>query len=245
MDVRVEDSEDSAASQAQEQALDAVSQRHILVINPDLEECRTTKEKLRNGIHRCKTYGAASGEEALAMIERIEVDCVVLSEFVKDFRDFELIGHLTNCTTLMPIPVVVLGETADRDVEQRALDAGAANFIGKSTGTAEMLCQSISNAIAHDRLMRVIELQNRQIQALSEERKNYVHRTDDLAHELLTPLAAIQEFVSLVFDGVAGSINEEQARHLAYARGGCDTIRTTVESLIVNRDLDRILSPEN
>jgi hypothetical protein len=50
----------------------------------------------------------------------------------------------------------------------------------------------------------------------------------DLAHAILTPLAAVQEFVSLVKDGVTGDITDEQGKHLAFARGGCLKIEQVV-----------------
>jgi len=234
--------EDDATISERLASPEGATNHRVLVVSSDLSERRSAKELLRDGVNRCKTYGAASGEEALSLVERMEVDCVLLSEYIPDFRDLELIGHLTSCTTLAALPVIVLGESTSYSAETAAREAGAVAYLANATQTPELLCSTVTHAIAHDRLLRVIEMQSRQIKLLGDERNSYISRTDELAHDLLTPLAVVQEFVSLVFDGVSGPIKEEQRKHLAYARGGCDAIRTSVESLIVNRDLEQILT---
>lgn len=232
----IQTSKNDAANPMHTQSL-----RNILIIDPDPRSRKNIESTLRDGFHRCHTHGAASGEEGLALAEKKDIDCVVLCEYLTDFRVNDLVRYFASHDSFPSAPVVVFGDYWSEEGEQAVLRAGAHSFLRRSELRSRAFKRVITSAIADDRMMRIIDVQNRQIQALSEERERYIDRTDELAHEILTPLASIQEFVSIVLDGIAGPISDDQGKHLAYARGGCSMIQKTIETLVVSQDLERIL----
>jgi len=58
-----------------------------------------------------------------------------------------------------------------------------------------------------------------------------------LAHELKTPLTSAREFISIVRDGIAGEVSEEQQEYLDAALSGCDHLGGHVDDLV---DISRI-----
>jgi signal transduction histidine kinase len=58
-----------------------------------------------------------------------------------------------------------------------------------------------------------------------------------LSHELKTPLTVTRDYVSMVLDGLAGPISDEQEQFLTVALGSCDRIAAHVDDLL---DLTRI-----
>ena len=58
-----------------------------------------------------------------------------------------------------------------------------------------------------------------------------------LSHELKTPVTVVREYVSMVLEGLAGEIAEEQRRFLTIAMESCDRMAADVDDLL---DLTRI-----
>ena len=53
-----------------------------------------------------------------------------------------------------------------------------------------------------------------------------------MAHDLRIPLAVVKESISLIIDGVPGSINEKQKNMLIIARNNVDKIVIKMEALL-------------
>ncbi|PIQ85342.1 MAG: hypothetical protein COV74_09065 [Candidatus Omnitrophica bacterium CG11_big_fil_rev_8_21_14_0_20_45_26] len=53
-----------------------------------------------------------------------------------------------------------------------------------------------------------------------------------VSHELRTPLTIIKEFVALVFDGVAGSVNDKQKKFLSTATNNIDRLARIINDLL-------------
>jgi signal transduction histidine kinase/CheY-like chemotaxis protein len=64
---------------------------------------------------------------------------------------------------------------------------------------------------------------------LNTEIQNFYHT---LSHELKTPLTSAREFVSIVMDGLAGTLNETQLEYLGIAKESCDQLRLYINDLL-------------
>jgi len=74
-----------------------------------------------------------------------------------------------------------------------------------------------------------LEHSNEILQRKNEEIQNFYHT---LSHELKTPLTSAREFISIVMDGLAGSLNETQREYLGIARDSCNQLRVCINDLI-------------
>jgi signal transduction histidine kinase len=59
--------------------------------------------------------------------------------------------------------------------------------------------------------------------------QNFYHT---LSHELKTPLTSAREFISIVRDGLAGSLNAMQAEYLGIALESCNQLRVCINDLL-------------
>lgn len=74
-----------------------------------------------------------------------------------------------------------------------------------------------------------LEQTNKDLRRKNEEIQNFYHT---LSHELKTPLTSAREFISIVMDGLAGSLNETQLEYLGLARESCDQLRICINDLL-------------
>src|SRR5439155_8601865 len=74
-----------------------------------------------------------------------------------------------------------------------------------------------------------LEQTNQDLRRKNKEIQNFYHT---LSHELKTPLTSAGEFVSIVMDGLAGSINHTQMEYLGIARQSCDQLRFCINDLL-------------
>lgn len=76
---------------------------------------------------------------------------------------------------------------------------------------------------------RIIGEQNVELSRMADRAHRVV---DDVSHEFRTPLAVIKEFASIIRDGVAGPVSEDQARYLEIMSGAVVDLNHMVEDLL-------------
>lgn len=75
----------------------------------------------------------------------------------------------------------------------------------------------------------VIARQNRELSAMAERAHRVV---DDVSHEFRTPLAAIKEFASIIADGLAGPVSQQQTEYLKIVDSAVVDLNHMVEDLL-------------
>lgn len=76
---------------------------------------------------------------------------------------------------------------------------------------------------------RIIGKQNIDLSIMADRAQRVV---DDVSHEFRTPLAVIKEFASIISDGIAGPVSEDQARYLRMMSGAVADLNHMVEDLL-------------
>jgi len=124
-------------------------------------------------------------------------------------------------------PVILLTNQNEANVAAEAFRAGAADFICKADAVADenRLGRSIREAVHRFRLetrnqtltrqLKLVnaelETKNKRLRELTETAHQFV---DDVAHDFRTPLTVIQQYASLVSDGLSGPVNTSQVEYL-------------------------------
>jgi signal transduction histidine kinase len=109
------------------------------------------------------------------------------------------------------VPVVIVSGLSDADVAEQAVALGAQDYVLKDGATPKDLARAITYAIRRQQVIEDLERAKRdQLDAKD-------RFLSQVSHELRTPLAAVHQFVSLVADGTAGPLEEEQRDCLAVA----------------------------
>ena len=177
-------------------------------------------------------HQSSDPSDALGAMSQSAFRCVVLVESAERSAELKWVPKFLTKSDSGGCPVVFVTDSTDADLALEARRAGVASVIPKHDLNASYLEHAITSAVGQWRLMGVIDLLNQQVEEKQQRRNTQLQRTERFAHEILTPLASVQEYISLVFDGISGPLNPEQASHLAYARGGCASIESSVEALV-------------
>ena len=209
----------------------------ILVIEDDQAYVFLCKRYLRKDqLFNHKVISAATAEGALAACRVHKFDCIIVDYLLPDTLGTEAIQSIRDLLgDDMPSTIVFTadgGETAAGD----AVRSGAADFLAKRNVNQESLCRAVNNAVEKGHLRRSLTEQILELEAANEQlvaRNNEIQRFyHTVSHEVKTPLTAIQEFVSIVHDGLAGEVQEEQRTILNYALQSCAQISAHFNDLL-------------
>lgn len=126
-------------------------------------------------------------------------------------------------------PVILVTSMADEDVVADAFRMGAADYISKSEAIKNpaRLQATITEAMrrfdleqSNRYLNRRLKISNRELrhktERLAEITQNAHRFVEDVAHEFRTPLAVVQEFASILSDGIGGQVTPKQGEYLSF-----------------------------
>ncbi len=184
---------------------------------------------------------AESVEAALTFCAGQVADCVISGHQVAGTDCLTLINQLRAIPHMRYVPVLVLTEADTADLATQAWHTGADDYLHKATLSEQQLVYAVKAAYLDRRLKEAGDAEREGlVQRNYELEKRHTLMTQywmGLADAVLTPLAATQEFLALVLDGVGGPTTEKQVRYLGLARGGCASIESTVQRLSRITDL--------
>ena len=138
-------------------------------------------------------------------------------------------------------PLIAVSEREDEPTAMALLGAGACEVLSRSRLRLTTFERAVLAAVERATLRRRVGERQRELEAenhlLRKQRREIEAFHHTLSHELKTPLTSIREFVSLIADGVAGPVSDEQREYLEICRRGCDQLKRVTNDLI---DLSRI-----
>lgn len=124
------------------------------------------------------------------------------------------------------VPIVVLTGLDDEALAIKAVREGAQDYLIKGKVDSNLLVRSIRYAIERHRLLTKLE-QARQRQL--ELKDQFLSQ---ISHELRSPLTTIQQFVTILLDGLAGNLSPEQREYMEITLRNADQLRTIIGDLL-------------
>lgn len=106
------------------------------------------------------------------------------------------------------VPVVILSGQDDEALAMKALHQGVQDYLVKGAISSGSLDRAMRYAVERQALLRSIEMSRKQQLEFKNQFLSHV------SHELRTPLTCIHQYVSILFDGLAGEMSAEQRDHL-------------------------------
>ena len=135
-----------------------------------------------------------------------------------------------------PTPIILLTGMNSDQIDIQAMEAGATDYISKDEMTMAMLCKSIRYAIARQQFQsdliktkKLLESKNKKLSRLYDTAHQFV---DNVSHEFRTPLTVIEEFSSILADGLAGPLNEDQKEYLGIILNRTDDLALMVDDML-------------
>lgn len=145
---------------------------------------------LLSGILRAAGYivrMADSGRRALAMIEALLPELVMLDITMPEMDGFEVCRELKAKPATAGIPVIFISALSDPLDKVKAFKTGGVDYVTKPFDADEVLAR-VETQLRLDRLRREMEAKNRELARLDELKNRFVGIA---AHDLRTPLTAL------------------------------------------------------
>jgi two-component system, OmpR family, alkaline phosphatase synthesis response regulator PhoP len=103
--------------------------RHVLVADDEPHIGRIIKMKLEQGPFRVTL--AFDGKEALDILEREDVDLVLLDLMMPHLSGLDVLGRMRSDDRWRSLPCIILTAAGQESQHQRALELGADDFLTK------------------------------------------------------------------------------------------------------------------
>lgn len=124
------------------------------------------------------------------------------------------------------VPVVILSGQDDQGLAIKALHQGAQDYLIKGGLTSGDLDRAMRYAMERQALLRSLEISRKQQLEFKNQFLSHV------SHELRTPLTCIHQYVSILLDGLAGEISQEQRAHLGTILKSANQLNAMVRDLL-------------
>lgn len=189
------------------------------------------------------THTASTAADAMAACLEREYDCLVIDYQLPDSTGTAALDSLRETFGDRLPPAIILTADGGEEAATNAVRSGALDFMSKRNVSVQSLCRVVNNAIDKGAMRRTLRRQNIEIRETNQSLKN---RNDEIrrfyhtvSHEVKTPLTATREFISLVKDGVVGTVTNDQSDLLSLALESCDQITRQFDEML---DLARLES---
>jgi len=124
------------------------------------------------------------------------------------------------------VPVVILSGQEDEQLAMKAIHQGVQDYLVKGDLTSRNLERSMRYAIERQALLRSLEISRKQQLEFKNRFLSHV------SHELRTPLTCIHQYVSLLYDGLAGPVAPEQRDHLQTVLKSVNQLHAMIRDLL-------------
>ena len=182
----------------------------ILLIEDDEDDYLITRDLLSEiaaaqyDIRWAKTYG-----DGLEGLTRNQHDVALIDYRLGGQSGIDLIREAVRLGC--PMPTILLTGAGDRDIDMAAMEAGAADFLDKTTLTSPLLDRSIRYAKAQAVDRRSLIEKSKSL-ATAKEQAELANRAKseflaNMSHELRTPLNAIIGFSEIMKDELSGPMD--------------------------------------
>jgi signal transduction histidine kinase len=180
--------------------------RHVLLIednagDADLIRLRLTESKTLVQVNRVERLA-----DGLASLEYETPSVVLLDLNLPDSQGAETFRKVL--AKAPDVPVVILSGQDDEGLAIKALHQGVQDYLVKGDFGHGELDRAMRHAIERQALLHSLEISRKQQLEFKNQFLSHV------SHELRTPLTCIHQFVTILLDGLAGEVSEEQREHL-------------------------------
>ena len=166
---------------------------------------------------------AASGDEALALAREHRPELVLMDIRIQGQMDGIQVAEILRRE--QDVPVIFLTAHSDEATFLRARAAAPFGFLLKPFAERELQLNIDLAIERHRRQAEIDSIQAHQLQFKDEFLSN-------VSHELRSPLNAIYQFVTILADGLAGEVKEEQREYLEMTLTNVRQLQSMIDDLL-------------
>ncbi len=213
----------------------------ILLIEDEPGDAELVRKALFKADETYEVHWVSRLGEALADPNLAASDVILADLSLPDSCGLKSVTALRE--RLPAMPLIVLTSLANDALALEAIDLGAQDYLVKDSIDGALLRQSIRYALQRQHLVierlkllqslkeskELLQRKNRRLAQLYKTAQRFV---DNVSHEFRTPLTVIKEYAALIGDGLAGSVNDQQARMLNVVVDRTDDLNTMVDDML-------------
>jgi signal transduction histidine kinase len=162
--------------------------------------------------------------EAVAHLEKGGVDILLLDMGLPDGHGLDTVRRAQ--VAAPHVPVIVLTGLDDEALAAQAMKEGAQDYLIKGQIESRALPRALRHAIERHRMQEEAELIR--INQLQFKDKFLSH----VSHELRSPLNAIYQFVTILFDNIVGELTPEQHEYLGIVLRNVQQLQAMINDLL-------------
>jgi sigma-B regulation protein RsbU (phosphoserine phosphatase) len=196
----------------------------VLLIEDNPGDADLVRLRLVEGQSDVKVSCVTRLSEGLASLSRDVPSVVLLDLNLPDSHGADtfrrVMEHSPN------VPVVVLSGQDDEVLAMKAVHNGVQDYLVKGNISSKNLERAIRYAVERQGLLRALEITQKQQLEFKNRFLSHV------SHELRTPLTCIHQYVTLLLDGLAGSVAPEQSDHLKTVLKSVNQLHAMIRDLL-------------
>lgn len=162
--------------------------------------------------------------EGLTLLAGGIFDAVLLDLSLPDSEGLESLQRIRQ--RWPDLPVIIVSGQDEELLTQRAVEAGAQDYVPKAQLQGLLLARSVRFAVDRNALWRQVD--RARLEELARKERFLSH----VSHELRTPLAVIKQFTGLLTDGVAGPASAQQLECLQIVERNTRQLQRMIEDLL-------------
>lgn len=175
----------------------------ILIVDDDEQMLNLLSETLKSAFET-DIFTASSGLEALALIEKIEVDLVVLDYMMPELNGTQTCEAIKKIPKMWDVPVIMITANEEPETLKSAFDAGVTDFITKPPDLMEVvvrvrsalkLKKEIDIRKAHEHELTILTKELEEARKVQEEKLKESEKKREILQNLLN-ISPQQEILS-------------------------------------------------
>jgi signal transduction histidine kinase len=163
-------------------------------------------------------------KDAVARLEKGGVDICLLDMGLPDGHGLDTVRRAQAAAP--HVPVIVLTGLDDEELAAQAMKEGAQDYLIKGQIESRALPRALRHAIERHRMQEEAELIR--VNQLQFKDKFLSH----VSHELRSPLNAIYQFVTILFDNIVGELSQEQHEYLGIVLRNVKQLQAMIDDLL-------------
>lgn len=207
---------------------------HLLLVEDDEDDALLARETLAEVPHgRFKVTWCPTFEEGLEALSGDGIHVCLLDHRLGADTGLDFLERARTLDPPPP-PIILLTGSGNRDLDLRAMELGAADYLDKASLTPALLDRAIRYALERRRHTDELTRQNRVLAELVQLRNRLLGMA---AHDLRNPLGVIRLAAEILGHETLGSLNEAQKKLLSEVQELADYMASLVNDTL---DLSRI-----